>query len=174
MNVAAYYTCALATFGVRGQYSLISANGTNDSLAQAFGSEAVIEIAHAASFQNLIGKEIESGQCVVHTGSKSRESMKLLFNGIKQVSVRYQQLSLVDGFVNKLVANRNSVDRRVRSSQKVIVIAGRIADLSPLIDQLQNVSDQIVVNFGPVPTAFQSPTIQKITDQIKLVWLKLF
>ena len=53
------------------------------------------------------------------------------------------------------------------------MVARRIKNLGSALNHLQNMINQLVINWRPVPTILESPTIQKITYEIKPLGLVL-
>ncbi len=75
--------------------------------------------------------------------------------------------------MNELVTNFHAMNGRMRLSQKVVMISRRIENLSATIHHPQNVFNQLIVHRWPVPVAFESPSIQEISDKIQLFRLVL-
>ena len=54
-------------------------------------------------------------------------------------------------------------------TRELIVIAGHVNDVGTLARFAQDFLQHVVVGLQPVPTFFQAPSVDNVTDQIKLV-----
>lgn len=99
--------------------------------------------------------------------------MKPFLDGIKQVSVSYENFSVVFRGVKKIILNFDSVNRRWIISKEIVMVTGRVKNLGTGLNTVENFINQPVVVFQPIPLFCQPPPVKKVANQEQFFGLVL-